>query len=378
LDEKYPINGKCQRTADQKNKGKTRSQITELNISKGNLGKHFYSTGDGDKNLVGSLKLEGFTNLRKLTCSGHELIGLDVSDCSNLKELNCQNNQLNNLNVNKCSNLKNIDCSNNNNLKKLDLDTCANIEEVNINNCSEFNKDATKVNLNYDELSGKLIKGELQIIPAGDKIRNILIVGITGSGKSALSNTLTNANNFKESSASSSKTKYFQSSSVFEYQGRKYRIIDNIGFGDTNNISKEEILFRIGEGIHEAKEGINQILFLFKDRFSPEHIEVFNALEKFVSKSGIAKFTTLVRTNFVNFGVQNECQEDKNSLLGQNEQVFKIIRTCKGGVVHVDNPTIPVEDDEEKIRSERIRNKSREKVLKHLAEDCQDIYKLKE
>src|SRR5437763_11191800 len=99
LDEKYPTNGTCQRKSDQKNKNKTRAEITELDISKGSLGKHFYSTGDGDKNLVGFLKLEGFTNLRKLVCSGHELISLDVSDCSNLEELNCSNNQLNNLNI---------------------------------------------------------------------------------------------------------------------------------------------------------------------------------------------------------------------------------------------------------------------------------------
>ena len=109
LNEKYPENGVCQRNFDQKNKGKKREEITELDIGKGNIGKTFWG-GEGDKNLVGSLKLEGFTNLRKLVCSGHELISLDVSDCPNLEELDCQSNKLNNLNINGCYNLEKVNC----------------------------------------------------------------------------------------------------------------------------------------------------------------------------------------------------------------------------------------------------------------------------
>jgi Leucine-rich repeat (LRR) protein len=42
--------------------------------------------------LQGRLKLEGFTNLKKLDCSDNELTGLDLSDCENLKYLDCSNN----------------------------------------------------------------------------------------------------------------------------------------------------------------------------------------------------------------------------------------------------------------------------------------------
>jgi len=47
-------------------------------------------------------------------------------------------------------------------------------------------------------------------------IRNILIVGITGNGKSTLANILTNTNQFIEKNASVSVTKNFQKSDIFE------------------------------------------------------------------------------------------------------------------------------------------------------------------
>ena len=387
LNEKYPFDGTCQRNSDQKNKGKKRAEITELDISKGNLGKHFYSIGDGNKNLVGSLKLEGFINLRVLNCSGHELINLDISDCPNLEELDCHNNQLNNLNVNGCSNLEKIDCSNNNSLKELDLSTCSKLKEVNINNCFRLSENTIRSRLFYDDENNKLIKSSSQIITAGENdIRNILIIGITGSGKSALANVLAETNQFKESASSTSATKSFQVSEIFEWEkdGKKikYRAIDNIGFGDTNDISEESILFEIGKGIHAAKEGINQVLFVFKGRFSPEHVMAFNRFKNFIAGSSIARVTTIVRTNFPYFKNLQKCEEDKKSLLNENKELSEIIRLCNN-VIYVDNPSLPAvdEDDSEeegwaKISKEK-REKSREKVLTHLAENCLEIYKLK-
>ena len=129
MDQKYPINGTCQRNNDLENKGKTRENITVLDIDKGKVGKN------GEKLLVGSLKLEGFTNLRTLTISFHQIVDLDVSGLQYLTELDCQNNNLNILNISSCSKLKKINCSNNNHIGELDLSTCVKLEEVNINNC---------------------------------------------------------------------------------------------------------------------------------------------------------------------------------------------------------------------------------------------------
>jgi len=220
-------------------------------------------------------------------------------------------------------------------------------------------------------------------------VNNIFVIGITGNGKSALANLLTETDKFEVSSLSTSVTKDFQAVE-FEWEKEggekvKYRIIDNIGFGDTNNISEEDILLKIGEGIHSAKEGISQVLFVFGGRFGPEQIAAFNAFKTFISESGITKYTTLVRTNFPNFRDEEACKGDRQSLLSEeNKELRETIDSCNG-IVYVDNPSIPEIDEDEadendKKREREIKEKkeeSRKIVLSHLAKCCQEPYKLK-
>lgn len=390
INQKYPINDICKRNNDSENKNKKRADITKLDIRKGKVGNGIFNK---NKNLVGSLKLEKFTNLRTLIISSHQITSLDVSNCSNLEELDCRSNELTSLNITGCSNLKKIDCSNNP-LRKLDLSSCTRLEEVNINNCPNLSEGTINSNLTYDTEKGKLAKGSAknssQARKASDNdIRNILIVGMTGSGKSTLANVLSSTNDFKENISSTSVTKGFQTSEVFKWQGKNYRIIDNIGFGDTAKISEEDILFKIGEGIHSAKEGINQILFVFKDRFSESQIAAFNLFKNFINETGITRFTTLVRTNFEEFEDLQKCQEDRQSLLTQTAQIVKEIVGSCNNVIYVDNPSIPVikEKDNERIRAKKEdkakegkqkREQSIKIVLNHLAENCSEIYKLKE
>ncbi|CAG8780096.1 12874_t:CDS:2, partial [Cetraspora pellucida] len=136
---------------------------------------------------------------------------LDVSNCSNLEELDCQNNHLINLTINGCSKLKKINCATNKFLEEVDLNSCLELTTIN----SDLIYDTEKGKLVKD---GSLAKNSPQIRKAtNDEIRNILIV-----------------------------------------DGKKYCVIDNIGFGDNSSLAEEDILFKIGEGIHSAKEGINQ------------------------------------------------------------------------------------------------------------------------
>lgn len=387
INQKYPINGICQRDSDQENKNKTRNEITTLDISKGKVGKN--SLFSEEKNLTGSLKLESFTNLQKLIISSHQITSLDVSDCPNLEELYCQDNHITNLNVTNCSNLTKINCSNNN-IRELDLSTCTNLNEVDINDCSKLTADKIKSNLTHDKLSGKLVKSSsYQIIQAKENdTRNILIVGMTGGGKSTLANVLTGGAKFEEKSSSTSVTEKFQKSDIFKWQDKNYRLIDNIGFGDSSNISERDILFKIGEGIHSAREGINQILFVVNGRFTPEQIIAFNKFRSFVAESKVAEFITIVKTGFKDFRSQQKCQDDHEKLTNESPELKEIIKSCKERLIYVDNPPIPVveegdneEEKEDKEQGIRINNKkrkeSRERILKHLVDNCQEIYKLK-
>lgn len=384
LDEKYPANSACKRNNDPENKNKKREDITKLDVSKGKIGNNYL--GDG-KNLVSTLKIENFTNLRKLIISSHQLISLDVSNCLNLEELDCRSNELTILNVTGCSNLRKIDCSNNP-LRALNLSTCSSLEEVNITNCPNLTTKTIKSSLVYDSEKGKLakcvVKSNHQISPAGENdIRNILIVGWTGNGKSTLANVLTGTNQFVEKDSGVSVTSNFRKSDIFEWEGKKYCLIDNIGFGDTSIPAEGDILFKIGEGIHAAKEGINQVLFAARGKFSDEQIIAFDTFKDFINESGITKFTTIVKTGFKDFRNPQECDKDRQCLLVQNKKIRKIIESCND-IIHVDNPSIPEidEDDSDNEQEIKISNKkrkeSREKVLKHLSEKCLEIYKLKE
>jgi len=218
--------------------------------------------------------------------------------------------------------------------------------------------------------------------------RNILIVGITGSGKSALANVLTNTNQFEEGNSVISVTKNYQKSDPFEWKGTNYYVIDNIGFGDTDNLAEEVILYEIGKGIYCAKEGIDQVFFVFKNKFSPEQIRNFNSFKELISESSITKFTTLVRTNFVSFRSRQKCEKDHQDLLNESRELREIIESCNN-ILHVDNPPIPVideEDDEEEKKdkekemtiNKEDREYSRNLILNHLITNCQGVYKLKE
>src|SRR5690349_14545317 len=112
---------------------------------------------------------------------------------------------------------------------------------------------------------------------------------------------------------------------------------------------EEEILYEIGKGVYLAKEGINQVLFVFKEKFTPEQIRTFNLFRELISESGITKFTTLVRTNFINFRNSQKCEEDRQKLLNENNDISEIIKSCNcnSSIVHVDNPSVEEDSDNE-------------------------------
>jgi len=132
-----------------------------------------------------------------------------------------------------------------------------------------------------------------------------------------------------------------------------------------------------------SREGIDQVFFVFKKKFSPEQIRSFNLFKNLISESGITKFTTLVRTNFPNFRNSQECREDRQDLLNENKEIYEIINSCNS-IIHVDNPPIPEVDEEDSDNEEEIminkkdREDSRQKILTHLVDNCREIYKLKE
>lgn len=359
LNEKYPVDKVCKRTSDKENNNRKRDVIFNLNLTQSTIHK-------GKITLIGKLQLVNFSKLTTLRIVGNDIDELDISQCLNLEKL---------------------DISYNKNIKELDLSKNSSLIEVNLQGCQSLKIEKIISHLKFDEKTCKLVeksKIETPISPAEDKVRNILIIGMTGSGKSSLSNTLTNTNIFESGNQSISLTKYFKSSKEFDWEFNsnhyKFKVIDNIGFGDSQGEDfTEQILYRIGEGIKEIEGEINQILFLIRGRFDPSQIKMFNLFKGFINESEITKFTTIIMTGFENYLNKKEVSEDKEKLLKENSKIKDLIESCNE-ILYVNNPGIDQKgkSQEESDSFQLDRSDSREIILNHLAKNCNQIYKLKE
>ncbi|RGB36415.1 hypothetical protein C1646_697338 [Rhizophagus diaphanus] len=117
------------------------------------------------------------------------------------------------------------------------------------------------------------------------------------------------------------------------------------------------------------------MLYVVDGRFTEEEISTFNMIEDSIiqDKINFIDYVTLVRTKFDNFRSPEECDKDKEKMLEENENIAKIVKKCND-VIHVDNPPIKIEenddDDNEYISHIKInryvRRKSRQKLLEYL------------
>jgi len=196
------------------------------------------------------------------------------------------------------------------------------------------------------------------------KIRNILLVGRTGCGKSALANVLTNSNNYIESVKSISVTRSISDEDdEFEVNGIKYRVIDTVGIGDTEH-TKEEVWQKLLFAIEYCQE-INQIFFVNRGRFTKEEIEtygLFNLLSSNIFGKDAIRYLTVVRTDFPEFEDKEACEEDKRELKEENAELARILGAVN--IIYVDNPPLRGRNVE---MNKEVRAESRKVMFSHLA-----------
>jgi len=207
-----------------------------------------------------------------------------------------------------------------------------------------------------------------------NKIRNVILIGRTGNGKSTLANVINDSSNsmkFKESELGVSETKDLQAE-IIEVDGINYRIIDTIGIGDTR-LGPREVLFKIAKAARLVeKEGVSQILFVSKGRFTKEEIDAYNLLRTVIFDHSVVKYTTIIRSGFSNFRRPDKCSEDTNKLLNENEEMADVISSCKK-ILYVNNPSIDTGDQDEEKINKKARSDSRNIILLHLG-ICNTIY----
>ncbi|GBB96835.1 hypothetical protein RclHR1_02850006 [Rhizophagus clarus] len=318
-----------------------------------------------------SLSVIDCLKLEKLNCSSIKtLTELEVSD---LIELNCSNTSIEELSLNLCPHITRLICSNNSKLINLYVSNCSNLEFL---DCSDSK--LISLDLSYCPKSIKVKSPDLDIIREKENIKNILIVGRTGSGRSTLANVLTNSEDFRESEHAVSKTKSFNKK-VFKWNMNNFCVVDTVGFEDTN-LSTKQVLYKIADGIYSMPEGISQVLFVVDGRFLPEKIKALNLINDVFFESGILDYVTLVRTKFDNFRTKEECDKDIKLMCKENDTIAKIVKSCNG-VIHVDNPPMDlVKDDDDDDYENRItvnknaRNRSR-KILLNYLENVRSVQK---
>ncbi|RIA88984.1 AIG1 family-domain-containing protein [Glomus cerebriforme] len=333
-----------------------------------------------DIKLSELIKLKSLTvfecpKLNGLNCSS---IGLTELEISKLSEVDCSNTLIEILSFNLCPNITKLNCSNNDKLIILDVTNCSKLKELDCTNCS--NSNFTRLDLSNcpKDIVVKRPHPNVNIIQDIEdrKTKNLVIVGRTGCGKSALCNVLTNTDEFEESGCSISVTKNFKKK-VFEWKGKNFRVVDTVGVWNTK-MPLKNVLYKIIDGIYSIPEGISQVLFVFDESFTENEVNIFNLLKDSIFQSDILDYVTIVRTNFSNFKNKDECKRNRDKLQEKNETIAKIIKSCKD-IVYVDNPPTNiniVDDDDIDVveTNKKMRARSRTILLDYLDKECQDKY----
>jgi len=208
-----------------------------------------------------------------------------------------------------------------------------------------------------------------EVIFDSNSVRNFLLIGRSGNGKSTLANVITKTNNFKESEKGVSETKIIQNED-FEESGIKGLIIDTPGIGDTK-MSDGEVLDIIAEAVYLVKDGVSQVFFVSKNRFDKSEMATYDLLRTILFDKNITKHTTVIRTRFSDFRDEEKCKEDIGLMVKNNDRLAEIVKSCQERIVHVDNPPVAVEEEDVKRVNERKRNRSRQILFDHLNKNCQ-------
>jgi len=198
------------------------------------------------------------------------------------------------------------------------------------------------------------------------KIKNILLIGRTGNGKSTLANVISGTNRFRESADSVSETRRIEIAEFEENVTRdgsekiRYRVIDTVGIGDTR-LTPRAVLGTIQEAKEYLEQGLSQILFITNGRFTEEEMIAYKLLRQVIFDNEVVGYTTIIRTSFPEFENWEACERDRQALKNENRDLLDITNSSK--IIYVDNPPINSSNARRNAVNKETREVSREILL---------------
>jgi GTPase SAR1 family protein len=181
--------------------------------------------------------------------------------------------------------------------------------------------------------------------------KNILLIGQSGSGKSALANIITkqdfevSCDFFEEGHYSKSQTKDIKDV-IFNHESVDYRIIDTVGIGDTR-MNLYESLQTLANMVNYLKDKeLFQIMFVINGKLSEEARSTYLLIERIFFNEFISDATTVVVTNFVNYLANEETEKNKIKLVKNNPGIERIFQN---NVIYLNNPPINLKNEDPEI-----------------------------